>query len=47
MHPVNYLLEDIYRNDWSIGSATNGSMRRGKTGLRIRGLSILVERKRI
>jgi hypothetical protein len=20
MHPVNYLFEDIYRNDWSIGS---------------------------
>ena len=20
MHPVNYLFEDIYRNDWGIGS---------------------------
>lgn len=20
MHPVNYLFQDIYRNDWSIGS---------------------------
>jgi len=44
MHPVNYLFEDIYRNDWSIGSATN--RRRGRTGPWIRDLRFLVERKR-
>ena len=47
MHPVNYLFEDIYRNDWSIGPGANRPLRRGRTGLRIRDLRFLVERKRI
>ncbi|MBZ9704919.1 MULTISPECIES: hypothetical protein [unclassified Mesorhizobium] len=46
MHPVNYLFEDIYRNDWSIGSAANKSKRRGGTSPWIRDLRFLVARKR-
>jgi hypothetical protein len=46
MHPVNYLFEDIYRNDWSIGSDANRSRRRGRTGPWIRDLRFLMERKR-
>ena len=46
MHPVNYLFEDIYRNDWSIGSGANSSRRRGRAGAWIPDLRFLVERKR-
>lgn len=45
MHPVNYLFEDIYRNDWSIGSANNRSRRPGRLSLSIRDFRFLVERK--
>ncbi|MBZ9917372.1 MULTISPECIES: hypothetical protein [unclassified Mesorhizobium] len=45
MHPVNYLFEDIYRNDWSIGSAAKKSSRRGGSPW-IRDLRFLVARKR-
>jgi hypothetical protein len=45
MHPVNYLFEDIYRNDWSIVSkAVNRT--RPSAGPWIRDLRFLVERKR-
>ncbi|WP_164759657.1 MULTISPECIES: hypothetical protein [unclassified Mesorhizobium] len=32
MHPVNYLFEDIYRNDWSITSnaVTRDTARQGR-----------------
>ena len=46
MHPVSYLFEDIYRNDWSIGLGVNSSRRRGRSGLSIRGLRLLVTRER-
>ena len=46
MHPIKHLFEDIYRNDWSIGSGANSSRRRGRTGPWIRDLRFLVERKR-
>ena len=46
MHPVNYLFEDIYRNDWNIGPAASNSRRRGRGGPWIRNLRFLVERKR-
>lgn len=46
MHPVNYLFQDIYRNDWSIVSAANRSRRRNHAGPWIRDLRFLVERKR-
>jgi hypothetical protein len=46
MHPVSYLFEDIYRNDWSIGLGVNRSKRRGRSGLSIRDLRLLVARKR-
>jgi hypothetical protein len=46
MHPVNYLFEDIYRNDWSIASNAATRKRRGNTGPWIRDLRFLVERKR-
>jgi len=46
MHPVNYLFEDIYRNDWSIGAAANSSRRRSQAGPWIRDLRFLAERKR-
>lgn len=42
MHPVNYLFEDIYGNDWGIAPVAR--KRRGKTGKR--DLRFLVERKR-
>ncbi|WP_287137870.1 hypothetical protein [Mesorhizobium sp.] len=45
MHPVNYLFEDIYRNDWSISSKPVTRTRRGNAGW-IRDLQFLVERKR-
>jgi hypothetical protein len=44
MHPVNYLFEDIYGNDWGIASITSPQKRRGKTGKR--DLRFLAERKR-
>jgi len=46
MHPVNYLFQDIYRNDRSIASASSRSSRRGHAGPWIRDLRFLVERKR-
>jgi hypothetical protein len=46
MHPVNYLFEDIYRNDWSITSNAVTRKRRGNAGPWIRDLRFLVERKR-
>ncbi|WP_082221799.1 hypothetical protein [Mesorhizobium loti] len=46
MHPVNYLFEDTYRNDWSIGSGANSSERRGRSGLSIPDLRLLVTRER-
>jgi len=46
MHPVNYLFEDIYRNDWSIISNAVNRTRRGSAGPWIRDLRFLVERKR-
>lgn len=46
MHPINYLFEDIYRNDWNIGSATNSHKRRDRTSPWIRDLRFLVGRKR-
>ncbi|WP_081294705.1 MULTISPECIES: hypothetical protein [Mesorhizobium] len=46
MHPVNYLFEDIYRNDWSIGSAANSFRLRGRASPWIRDLRFLVGRKR-
>jgi hypothetical protein len=45
MHPVNYLFEDIYRNDWGIASIARTERRRGKTGPWKRDLHFLVERK--
>jgi hypothetical protein len=46
MHPINYLFEDIYRNDWSISSNAVTQKRRGKIGPWKRNLRFLVERKR-
>ncbi|CCV06413.1 conserved hypothetical protein [Mesorhizobium metallidurans STM 2683] len=46
MHPVNYLFEDIYRNDWSIRSNAVSQKRRGRTSAWVRDLRFLVERKR-
>ncbi|TGT92371.1 hypothetical protein [Mesorhizobium sp. M8A.F.Ca.ET.142.01.1.1] len=46
MHPINYLFEDVYRNDWNIGSANNSQKRRDRTGPWIRDLRFLVGRKR-
>ncbi|WP_082982370.1 hypothetical protein [Mesorhizobium sp. AA22] len=46
MHPVNYLFEDIFRNDWSITSNAVTRTRRRRAGPWIRDLRFLVERKR-
>lgn len=46
MHPVNYLFDGIYRNDWSITSNAVTRTRRGGAGAWIRDLRFLVERKR-
>ncbi len=46
MHPVNFLFEDIYGNDWGIASAASTRKRRGKSGPWKRDLRSLVERKR-
>ncbi|WP_292079748.1 hypothetical protein [Mesorhizobium sp.] len=40
MHPVSYLFEDIYRNDWGIASG------RGRSSPWRRKPRFLVERKR-
>ncbi|BCH17335.1 MULTISPECIES: hypothetical protein [unclassified Mesorhizobium] len=45
MHPVNYLFEDVYRNDWSIVSKAMKRTRRS-AGPWIRDLRFLVERRR-
>ena len=45
MHPMNYLFEDIYGNDWGIASG-NARKRLGKAGPWKRDLHFLVERKR-
>ena len=46
MHPINYLFEDIYRNDWSIRSNAVTRKRRGRVSPWVRDLRFLVERKR-
>ncbi|PZV36859.1 hypothetical protein [Mesorhizobium kowhaii] len=46
MHPVNYLFEDIYRNDWSIGSTATTQKRRDRASPWVHELRFLVERKR-
>lgn len=46
MHPVNYLFEDIYRNDWSIRSGADARKGRDRTGPWIRDLRFLVGRRR-
>ena len=46
MHPVNYLFEDIYRNDWSIASRAVTQRRRGVVSPWVRERRFLVERKR-
>ena len=46
MHPMNYLFEDIYGNDWGIASDAATRKRRGRTGPWQRDLHFLVERKR-
>ncbi|WP_082525712.1 MULTISPECIES: hypothetical protein [unclassified Mesorhizobium] len=46
MHPVSFLFEDIYRNDWSISSNAATQGRRGKASPWVRELRFLVERKR-
>ncbi|MER8574836.1 hypothetical protein NKG99_30120 [Mesorhizobium sp. M1409] len=46
MHPVNFLFEDIYRNDWSVSSSAATRRRRGKASPWVREPRFLVERKR-
>ena len=46
MHPVNHLLDDIYRNDWGLASVANTKKRRGMTSPWRRDLRFLVDRKR-
>jgi hypothetical protein len=46
MHPVNYLFEDIYRNDWGLASVAKTEKRRGRASGWKRDLRFLVERKR-
>lgn len=46
MHPVNFLSEDIYRNDWSVALRTVTQRRRGVASPWVRELRFLVERKR-
>ncbi|MER9337302.1 hypothetical protein NKJ06_25525 [Mesorhizobium sp. M0293] len=46
MHPVSFLFEDIYRNDWSIRSNAATMKRRGTANPWVRELRFLVERKR-
>lgn len=46
MHPVSYLFEDIYRNDWGIASAAISERRRGRLSPWRRKPCFLVEPKR-
>ena len=46
MHPVNYLFQDIYRNDWSIDPTVSRQRRRDRVGPWARQLRLFVERKR-
>jgi len=46
MHPVSYLFEDIYRNDWGIASVIVSEKRRGRASPWKRTPRFLVERKR-
>jgi hypothetical protein len=46
MHPVNYLFQDIYRNDWSIGSAATTQRRHAGASPWVRELRLFVERRR-
>ena len=46
MHPVSYLFEDIYRNDWGIASVAVSEKRRGKLSPWRREQRFFVERKR-
>ncbi|CDX11160.1 conserved hypothetical protein [Mesorhizobium sp. ORS 3324] len=46
MHPVSYLFEDVYRNDWGIASAVTSEKRRGRASPWKRELRFIVERKR-
>ncbi len=46
MHPVSYLFEDIYRNDWGISSVAASERRRGRTSPWKRAPLFFVERKR-
>lgn len=46
MHPINYLFEDVYRNDWGIASGALSERRRGKASAWKRELRFVVERKR-
>lgn len=46
MHPVNYLFEDIYRNDWDIASVATSERRRGRASPWKREPRFILERKR-
>lgn len=46
MHPVNFLFEDVYRNDWGIASAALSEKRRGKASPWKREPRFVVDRKR-
>ncbi|WFP61220.1 hypothetical protein [Mesorhizobium sp. WSM4904] len=46
MHPVNYLFEDVYRNDWGIASAARSERRRGGASPWKREPHFIVKRKR-
>ncbi|WP_189347756.1 MULTISPECIES: hypothetical protein [unclassified Mesorhizobium] len=46
MHPVNFLFEDVYRNDWGIASAALSEKRRGKASPWRREPRFIVDRKR-
>ncbi|MBZ9847451.1 hypothetical protein LB565_05530 [Mesorhizobium sp. CA14] len=46
MHPVSYLFEDIYGNNWGIASAAISQKRCSRAGPWRRELRFLVERKR-
>ena len=45
MHPVSYLFEDIYRDDWGIASIAIREKRRGSLSPWRREPRFLVERK--
>lgn len=46
MHPVSYLFEDVYKNDWGIASAATSEKRRGKASPWKREPRFIVGRKR-